>query len=60
MGKKAYSAPVVRAEAVEIGVFGSYGSSSSGGGSGGGIQLPGKQKGQKGGIWSWAFWPWNW
>jgi hypothetical protein len=57
MVKKAYSAPVVRAEAVEIGVFGSYGSNRE---SGGGIQLPGKQKGQKGGIWSWAFWPWNW
>jgi hypothetical protein len=55
MAKRAYSAPVVRTEAVEIGVFGSYGSSGS---SGGGISR--RAAGGKKGGWLWWLFPWNW
>jgi hypothetical protein len=51
MAKKFYSAPVVKTESVQIGVFGSYGSS----GPGGGFRFPPKPKGGR-----FGWWPWQW
>ncbi len=51
MGKKQYSAPVVKTESVQIGVFGSYGAC----GPGSGPKFPPMPKGKKGG-----WWPWQW
>jgi hypothetical protein len=49
--KKLYSAPVVKTESIELGVFGSYGS----GGFGGGFKFLPKPRGRKGGWWPWAW-----
>jgi hypothetical protein len=51
MAKRLYSAPVVKTESVQIGVFGNYGSS----GPGGGFKFLPKPRGRKGGWWSWRF-----
>jgi hypothetical protein len=53
MAKMVYSAPVIRTEAIEIGVFGSYGSS------GGGIMKHAGGGGKKR-SWLWWLFPWNW
>jgi hypothetical protein len=47
MVKKVYSAPVVKSETVELGVFGSYGIS----GGRGGIKFPIRLKGKSRGWW---------
>ncbi len=57
MSKKTYSTPTITSEKVDVGVFGSYGSS----GSDGGLKISKRSTGRNGhGIFSWSIWPWNW